>query len=66
VYLDSRGSLLYIGNSRLLAVCLYLMSLYVLICNCLIIFGVIDCIFDFLGEVYKITCPTRGFNILYI
>ena len=37
MYLDSRGSLLYIGNSRRLAVCLRLMSLYVLICNCPII-----------------------------
>jgi hypothetical protein len=61
VYLDSKSSLLYIGDSRLLAVCLGLMSLYVLICNC----SIIDCIFDFLGEVCKITCLTRGFNILY-
>ena len=36
-YLDSRSSLLYIGSFRLLAVCLCLMSLYVLICNCSII-----------------------------
>jgi hypothetical protein len=37
VYLDLRSSLLYIGDSRLLAICLGLMSLYVLICNCSII-----------------------------
>jgi hypothetical protein len=33
MYLDSRGSLFYIGDFRLLAVCLCLISLYVLICN---------------------------------
>jgi hypothetical protein len=36
-HLDSRSSLLYIGSSKLLAVYLCLMSLYVLICNCSII-----------------------------
>ncbi len=61
MYLYSRRSLLYIGDSRFLAVCLHLMGFYVLICNYL----VIDCVFDFLGEVSKITCLTRGFNILY-
>jgi hypothetical protein len=37
VYLDSRSSQLYIGDSRLLAVCLHLMGFYVLICNRLVI-----------------------------
>ena len=37
MYLDSRSSQFYIGDSRLLAVCLHLMGFYVLICNRLVI-----------------------------
>ena len=66
MYLDLRSSLLYMGGSWILAVCLHLMGFYALICNYLVtLFGVINCVFDFLGEVCKMACPSRGFNVSY-
>ncbi len=50
MYLDSRNSLLYIGDSRLLAVHLHLMGFYALICNRLVIdLGPLIVFLTFLG-----------------
>ncbi len=68
MYLSSRSSLIYIGDFRVLAVCFHLMGFYSLICNRLVVdLGsfIVLLISDILGEVCKIACQTRGFNVLY-
>ena len=66
MYLGLRSFLLYIGDSKLLAVYMHLMGFYALIRNRLVIdLGPLITLLTFLGGFKEIACSTRGFKVLY-